>query len=321
MNEATVKHDTARPMKFGSSHCRFCQHPLTTTFVDLGMSPLCETHFSRVNSSIKWSPIIRSTCWCAATAFWCNWENTSGRTTSSPNTHIFPLFHVVGRTRASVLRDDCGSARPWIARARFSRLASNDGYLLQHFLPLGIPVIGIEPGVNVADVARRKNIPTLTEFFGWPHIALVAEGRRADLIIGNNVLAHVPDLNDFVGGMAHLSGRQRRDHARIPTSGTADRGKSVRHHLSRALFVLLSGHDRSSGPQARHEVFDVEELPTHGGSLRVICAAPMASASRPRPMSNALLAHERSIGFEDIDVILRGFRAQVHRTKRRCSHS
>src|SRR5262249_338224 len=84
-------------------------------------------------------------------------------------------------------------------------IASNDGHLLQHFLPFNIPVIGIEPAANVAEAAREKNVPTLVEFFGLDLAKrLVSEGRQADLIIGNNVLAQVPDLNDFTAGMAHL---------------------------------------------------------------------------------------------------------------------
>src|SRR5205085_5807357 len=88
---------------------------------------------------------------------------------------------------------------------RVYEIASNDGYLLQHFLALGVPVTGIEPAANVAEVARKKNIPTLVEFFGTTLARrLVAEGKTAGLIIGNNVLAQVPDLNDFVAGLAHL---------------------------------------------------------------------------------------------------------------------
>jgi hypothetical protein len=95
---------------------------------------------------------------------------------------------------APVLRKGQGSVR----KSQVVEIASNDGYLLQHFLPLGVPVIGIEPAANVAEVARQKNIPTLVEFFDLKLVQqLVSEGRRADLIIGNNVLAQVPDLNDF----------------------------------------------------------------------------------------------------------------------------
>ena len=105
------------------------------------------------------------------------------------------------------------------ANSHVFEIASNDGYLLQHFLRLGIPVTGIEPAANVAAVARQKNIPTLVEFFGLDLARrLISEGRRADLIIGNNVLAQVPDLNDFTGGMAHLLSPERSDHARVPSS-------------------------------------------------------------------------------------------------------
>ena len=99
-------------------------------------------------------------------------------------------------------------------------LASNDGYLLQHFLPLGVPVLGIEPAANVAEVALDKGIPTRVEFFGVALAeALRAEGRQADLIVGNNVLAQVPDLNDFVAGMARLlEARGRRSRSSSRTS-------------------------------------------------------------------------------------------------------
>jgi 2-polyprenyl-3-methyl-5-hydroxy-6-metoxy-1,4-benzoquinol methylase len=91
------------------------------------------------------------------------------------------------------------------AQSKVCEIASNDGYLLQHFLPLGIPVLGIEPAANVAAAAQQKNIPTLVEFFGLKLAQrLAAEGQQADLIIGNNVLAQVPDLNDFTAGLAHL---------------------------------------------------------------------------------------------------------------------
>ena len=96
-------------------------------------------------------------------------------------------------------------------------IASNDGYLLQHFVRMGIPVTGIEPAGNVAAVTREKNIPTIVEFFGVDLARrLISEAKQADLIIGNNVIAQVPDLNDFVGGMATLLGSERGDHARVP---------------------------------------------------------------------------------------------------------
>src|SRR5262249_46976660 len=143
-------------------------------------------------------------------------------------------------------------------------IASNDGYLLQHFLPLGVPVTGIEPAANVAEVARRKNIPTLVEFFGTTLAQrLVSEGRRADLIIGNNVLAQVPDLNDFTAGMSHLlaaNGVITLEFPHLECLIKENQFDTIYHeHFSYFSLVTI---DRLA---ARHglKIFDVEHLPTH----------------------------------------------------------
>ncbi len=114
---------------------------------------------------------------------------------------------------------------------------------------------------------RASNSSASSSPRSWPR-----EGNKADLIVGNNVLAQVPDLNDFVAGhRASLEARRRR-HARVPPSRAADRGEPVRHHLPRALLLLLAHHDRASRRTHGLKVIDVEELPTHGGSLRVYLA-------------------------------------------------
>ena len=194
-------------------------------------------------------------------------------------------------------------------------IASNDGYLLQHFLPLGIPVTGIEPAANVAEVARRKNIPTLVEFFGMTLAQrLVSEGRRASLIIGNNVLAQVPDLNDFTAGMSHLlapSGVITLEFPHLECLIKENQFDTIYHeHFSYFSLVTV---DRLA---TRHglKIFDVEHLPTHGGSLRVYLCRQDAAHKRTAAVS-ALLAHEREIGFEKIEVYSH-FSTQVHRTKR-----
>src|SRR5215831_4515635 len=160
-------------------------------------------------------------------------------------------------------------------------IASNDGYLLQHFLPLGVPVTGIEPAANVAEVARKKNIPTLGEFFGLELAKrLASEGKRADLIIGNNVLAQVPDLNDFVAGMAHLltpQGVVTLEFPHLETLINENQFDTIYHeHFSYFSLVTI---ERMA---ARHglKLFDVEALATHGGSLRVYLAH-VASARSP----------------------------------------
>jgi SAM-dependent methyltransferase len=196
-------------------------------------------------------------------------------------------------------------------------IASNDGYLLQHFLAKGIPVLGIEPAANVADEASRKGIPTLVEFFGEALGRRLAEaGTGADLLVGNNVLAHVPALNDFIRGMALLL-RPRGvitmefPHLlRLIESGEFD----TIYHEHFSYFSLLSVEQAFT----RHglTIFDVEELPTHGGSLRIYATH---TADPIEPVSGRLArlrAREEAAGLGRLDPYLL-FGERVKETKRR----
>jgi hypothetical protein len=200
-------------------------------------------------------------------------------------------------------------------KSQVFEIASNDGYLLQHFLPLGIPVIGIEPARNVAEAARQKNIPTLVEFFGTQFAQqLVSEGKHADLIIGNNVLAQVPDLNDFTGGMAILlapNGVITLEFPHLEHLIEKTQFDTIYHeHFSYFSLVTICRLAERHGLR----IFDVEHLSTHGGSLRVYLCRTNASYI-PTPAVSALLAHERAIGFEDIASYGR-FSERVRQTKR-----
>ena len=201
------------------------------------------------------------------------------------------------------------------ATSRVYEIASNDGYLLQHFLPMGVPVLGIEPAANVAEVARRKNIPTLIEFFGLALAKkLVSEGKSADLIIGNNVLAQVPDLNDFTAGIAHLlapNGVVTLEFPHLERLINENQFDTIYHeHFSYFSLVTI---DRLA---KRHDlkVFDVDQITTHGGSLRVYLCRTEATYAVSSNVTK-LLAHERDAGFEDIGHYGR-FAARVYQTKR-----
>lgn len=177
-------------------------------------------------------------------------------------------------------------------------VASNDGYLLQHFLPLGVPVLGVEPAANVAEEARRRGVPTRVEFFGVAAAERMrAEGLAADLIVGNNVAAHVPDVKDFVGGMARLlkpHGTITLEVQHVKTLLERNQFDTIYHeHFS--YYSLLTLDDLAR--RLDLTLYDVEELPTHGGSLR----AYLAHASSGRPVSGtvtALLARERAAGLD-----------------------
>jgi hypothetical protein len=201
------------------------------------------------------------------------------------------------------------------SKSQVFEIASNDGYLLQHFLPLGVPMTGIEPAANVAKAACQKNIPTLVEFFGLKLAQrLVSDGRRADLIIGNNVLAQVPDVNDFTAGMVHLLAPNGVITLEVPhLLRLIDQNQFDTIYHEHFSYFSLATIDRLARKHGL-KVFDVEHLSTHGGSLRIyLCRTDGMHAMSPAV--TLLLAHEREIGFEDIRSYEQ-FSARVHRTKR-----
>jgi SAM-dependent methyltransferase len=295
-------------------HCRLCNTPLTATVVDLGMSPLCESFLpaDQVDQMEPYFPLhvlVCGSCFLVQLQEYVKPE------------HIFTEYAYFSSYSSSWVehaRGYCEMIKTRLGLGRQSRvyeIASNDGYLLQHFLPLGIPVTGIEPAANVAAVAQQKNIPTLVEFFGMKLAQrLISEGRPADLIIGNNVLAHVPDLNDFTAGMSHLlapNGVITLEFPHLERLIDENQFDTIYHeHFSYFSLVTI---DRLA---SKHNlmVFDVEHLSTHGGSLRVYLCRAGASHAISSNVSE-LLAHERAIGFEQIEYYSR-FSAEVHRTKR-----
>ena len=194
-------------------------------------------------------------------------------------------------------------------------LASNDGYLLQHVAGRGIPALGIEPAANVAEVARAKGIESIVEFFGVELARrLVAEGRRADLLAANNVMAHVPDLNDFVGGIGVLLAPEGVATIEVPhllRLVESNQFDTIYHeHFS--YFSLLSARQVLGAHGL--ELFDVDELKSHGGSLRYY-AQPAGTGTQPiSPRVEELAQRERALGFDTLDAHL-SFAPRVHETK------
>jgi hypothetical protein len=287
---------------------------LTSTVVDLGMSPLCESFLAadQIDQMEPYFPLhvlVCSNCFLVQLQEYVKPE------------HIFTEYAYFSSYSSSWVEHARRYCEMIAARlhlgptSRVYEIASNDGYLLQHFLPLGVPVIGIEPAANVALVAQQKNIPTLVDFFGLRLAQrLVAEGRAANLIIGNNVLAQVPDLNDFTAGMTHLlapNGVITLEFPHLERLIDENQFDTIYHeHFSYFSLVTIDRLATKHGLK----VFDVEHLPTHGGSLRVyLCRADAAHPTLPS--AGALLAQERAIGFEQIEYYLQ-FSPKVHRTKR-----
>jgi C-methyltransferase C-terminal domain/Putative zinc binding domain/Methyltransferase domain len=309
-----MKPKNARTVGSTLGECRLCHAPLTTTFVDLGMSPLCESYLtaSQLGDMEPYYPLhvlVCDSCFLVQLQEHVNPERIFSEYAYFSSYSTLWVEHARRYCHMIKARLGLGS------RSQVVEIASNDGYLLQHFPPLGIPVIGIEPAANVAETARQKNIPTLVEFFGTELARrLVSEGKKADLIIGNNVLAQVPDLNDFTSGMATLlapHGVITLEFPHLECLIDENQFDTIYHeHFS--YFSLVTIHRLAN--KHRLKVFDVEHLPTHGGSLRVYLCHDSASYD-VSPSVHALLAHEQKIGFEDINSYAQ-FSAHVHQTKR-----
>ena len=196
-------------------------------------------------------------------------------------------------------------------------LASNDGYLLQNFVKKSIPVLGIEPAANIAPHAVRKGVPTLVRFFGVETAReVLAQGRQADLLIGNNVLAHVPALNDFVAGMKLLlkpGGVITMEFPHLWRLMEANQFDTIYHeHFSYFSFLT------AEKVFARHglAMFDVEELSTHGGSLRIYARHGEDEGKPATPRVAELRRREQKLGFEKLETYT-AFARQAEETKRK----
>ena len=297
----------------GGRRCRLCSHPLRRSFVDLGMSPLCESILSpqQLDEMEPFYPLH---------AFVCDHCFLVQLNQYVSPQHIFEeyaYFSSYSTTWVAHAKSYCGMIVKRLGLSRKSlavELASNDGYLLQHFAPFGVPVLGIEPAANVAAVAIEKGIPTLVEFFGVALAErLVAEGHRADLIIGNNVLAQVPDLNDFVAGMALLLKRDGMITMEFPHLQRLIEGNQFDtiYHEHFSYFSLIA----IEAIAARHDlkIVDVEELPTHGGSLRVYLTKS-DSSHEVQPSVITLALRERRLGYQAA-AAYEVFGEQVRKTK------
>jgi hypothetical protein len=196
-------------------------------------------------------------------------------------------------------------------------VASNDGYLLQHFVAKQIPVLGIEPAANIAPVAIQKGVPTLVKFFGRITAReLVAEGKHADLLLGNNVLAQVPDLNDFVAGMKILLGPRGVITIEFPhlMRLMEENQFDTIYHEHFCYFSFLTAEKIFAAHGLT--LFDVEELSTHGGSLRIYARHVEDGSKVVSARVHELRAREESAGFARLDRY-NSFAEQVRETKRK----
>jgi hypothetical protein len=314
-DEHTRRGDTIQVTVSSGYCCRFCGERLQETFVDLGLSPLCETYIKAEDLG-KPEPLYPLHSFVCDKCFLVQLPEHVGAR------EIFEEYAYFSSYSKSWLQH----AREYVAgiSARLQlgnhslvvELASNDGYLLQYFLADGVPVLGIEPAKNVAQSAIEKGIPCVTEFFG-ENLArrLVAEGRKADLLLGNNVLAHVPDINDFVAGMKVLladSGVITMEFPHLLRLVQENQFDTIYHeHFSYLSFTTVEQIF------AAHELalFDVEELSTHGGSLRIYARHLNDRSESVSGRVADLKAKEENWGVRRMDRY-RTFSKKVEATKR-----
>ncbi len=304
---------TAAP---AAPRCRACGAGLTHTFVDLGMSPLCQTQIQphELNRGENFYPLHAYLC---TQCFLVQLEEYVSPAVIFSAT--YPYFSSYSDSWVEHARRYTGrmQSEQGIGASSFVvELASNDGYLLQHFVADGVRCLGVEPTASTATAAIARGVPTVQEFFGTRLAArLRAEHGAADLVLGNNVLAHVPDLNDFVAGVSQLlapGGLCTFEFPHLMRLMEFNQFDTIYHeHFSYFSFSsvirVFAAHGLS--------MFDVEELPTHGGSLRIY-AQPAATGKRASTARVAALqAREVSEGVHDLATYDR-FEARVHATKR-----
>lgn len=294
--------------------CRFCGAPLTCTFVDLGMSPLCNNILGpeQLNEMEPFFPLHVFVCEQCLLVQLQEYVNPGE---IFNNYSYFSSYSDSWLQHARRYVDMICERRALGAHSQVVELASNDGYLLQYFVAKDVPVLGIEPASNVAEAAIAKGIPTRVQFFGQQTAReLRDEGKQADLIIGNNVLAHVPDVNDFVGGMKTLlkpDGLITMEFPHLMRLMQENQFDTIYHeHFSYFSFVTVEKIFAAHGLT----LVDVEELPTHGGSLRIY-AQHTDHSSTVSPRASDLREREIAAGFLNIEHYL-SFSEQVKATKR-----
>jgi SAM-dependent methyltransferase len=279
--------------------CAFCGAPLTRSFADLGMQPLCENFLTseQLHDMEPFYPLH---------AFVCDQCFLVQVPAVVPPEDIFTDYAYFSSYSQSWLdhatryTDEVVDRFGLSERSFVIELASNDGYLLKNFVDRGIPCLGVEPASNVAEAAVQRGVPTLVKFFGMDTAAeLAAEGRLADLVIGNNVFAHVPTPHDFVGAIAQMLKPDGVLTLEFPHLVRLIEGNQFDTIYHEHFFYFSFATARRVLEHHGIRVFDVEELPTHGGSLRVFACLQPSGAHAVTARVAAMEQLEARYGVED----------------------
>lgn len=277
--------------------CRHCRSAVQLPFLDLGSAPPSNAYLSRADlfAPERWYPLrllVCTECWLVQTD-----DHAERDALFTQDYAYFSSFSSSwlehARNFTAMITADLGLT----ADSMVAEIAANDGYLLQYMQAAGIPCYGVEPTASTAQAARNKGITIIERFFGCDLAdQLVAERRDADLLIANNVLAHVPDINDFVAGFARLLKPDGVASFEFPhllqmvQEGQFD--TAYHEHYSYLSLTAVARVFSANGL----EVFDVSELPTHGGSLRVFAQRQNTGTRMPCPAVAAMLSREASVG-------------------------
>lgn len=295
--------------------CRFCGSPLSASFADLGMTPLSNAYLKpeHLHKMERFYPLH---AWVCGKCFLVQLESFESPEEIFSDYAYFSSYSDLWLQHARAYVEMM-VRRFAIDRSHFvMELASNDGYLLQYFVERGVPVLGVEPAANVAAVAEKKGVPTVVKFFGKQAAhELAAAGKRPSLLIGNNVLAHVPDLNDFVEGMRLVlapEGVITMEFPHLLRLIDENQFDTIYHeHFSYFSFFVaesvFAAHDLT--------IFDVEEVPTHGGSLRIFARHAGNSLPAVTKAVIALREREERAGLRKLATYA-SFAEQVKATKR-----
>lgn len=295
--------------------CRHCASELKLPLVDLGSSPPSNAYLTEQNlgSPEKWFPLrvlVCERCWLVQT------EDFAGREELfNADYAYFSSFSTTWLAHAERYVADMTARFGLDANSHVVEVAANDGYLLQYVQARNIPCLGIEPTASTAAAARAKGIPMVEDFFGVSLAeALVAQGKQADLTAANNVLAHVPDINDFLAGFALLlkpHGVATFEFPHLLRLVAENQFDTIYHeHFSYLSLTAVTRIFAANGMA----VFDVEEHSTHGGSLRVYAQRSATGGQARSPRVDGLLQREKQAGMHAADYYA-GFQEKTNRVK------
>jgi hypothetical protein len=303
-------------LSLNHSGCMFCGAPLQHTFVDLGMSPLCESYISveKLNQMEPFYPLHAYVC---EKCFLVQLDEYVSPEDIFSEYAYFSSYSDSWVEHAKNYTDMIVNRLALDKRSYVVELASNDGYLLQHFVRKGIPCLGIEPAANTARVAEEKGVSSLVKFFGRVTAReLAQQGKHTDLMIGNNVLAQVPDVNDFVAGIKILlkpQGVVTMEFPHLMRLMEGNQFDTIYHeHFSYFSFLAVEQIFAAHGLK----LFDVEEIPTHGGSLRIYGCHAEDTSKLVGTSVMELRSREESEGFTRLEHYS-NFTDKVKETKRK----